>query len=58
MKDDWCHSRGESHQQRDKDDFPESEISLIKISKLPVPVRDSKRGRDGGGKNENGVFCH
>ena len=26
-------------------------------SKLPIPIWDSKQGRDGGSKNANGVIC-
>ena len=32
--------------------------AILKTTKLPAPARDSKRGRDSGGKNVNGVQCH
>ena len=34
MRDDRSYGRGWSHQQRDKEDFPESERSLIKNTQL------------------------
>ena len=30
--------------------------TLLDTNKLPVPARDTKRGRDGSGKNANGVW--